>query len=254
MTLLRIACQSPGSPEIFRSLQGEGRSIGRPRTFIRLSGCNLHCAWCDTPHTWNWEGTPWAHVRDRPEAPYKFSKRAETMSLTVDEVAAAAAALPAEGVVITGGEPLVQPRGLALLIPRLLASNPALKVEIETNGTIAPSPDLAERVDLFMVSPKLPHAGNMDGIAIKPSALAAFASLETAYFKFVARTGEDLAEVARLAHRFGISPSRIYIMAEGTDSDTVTRVGASLVDPIIAAGFNYSDRLHIHLFGDERAT
>lgn len=224
------------------------------RTFVRLSGCNLQCIWCDTPYTWNWEGTRWPHVRDRPGVPHKFVRGAEMLRLSAEEVADAVAALPAEGIVITGGEPLLQPRGLVALIRELRARQPAVKIEIETNGTIAPGAELAEMVDLFMVSPKLAHAGNEDELAIRPEALLALAALDTAAFKFVARTSQDVREVTDFGERFGIAPGRIYIMPEGTDSATVTRVGASLVEPIIAAGFNYSDRLHIHLFGDMRAT
>ena len=91
-------------------------------------------------------------------------------------------------------------------------------------------------------------------MAIRPDALQALVALDTAAFKFVARTPQDVREAAGFAERFGIAPSRVYIMPEGTDSATVTRVGATLVDAIIAVGFNYSDRLHIHLFGDKRAT
>jgi 7-carboxy-7-deazaguanine synthase len=94
-TTLRIAARSPGQPEIFRSIQGEGVNTGRVRTFVRFSGCNLHCVWCDTPYTWNWQGTNWPHER----AP-KYDQAAETIEMEVEAVAAAVAALPAEGVVI----------------------------------------------------------------------------------------------------------------------------------------------------------
>ena len=114
--LLKVACKSPGAPEIFRSLQGEGLNSGRIRTFLRLSGCNLQCRWCDTPYTWNWEGTDWPHAQDRPGAPAKYSQEAETLTLSFDELAALVLDLPAEGLVITGGEPLVQMTALAAFI------------------------------------------------------------------------------------------------------------------------------------------
>lgn len=252
--MLRIACQSAGEPEIFRSVQGEGRNAGRVRTFVRLSGCNLHCTWCDTPYTWNWHGTKWPHERDRPGAPHKFDPKAETIVMPVEEVASAVAALPAEGVVVTGGEPLIQTPALIGLVARLKRDNPALSIEIETNGTIPPDPALAAAVDLFMVSPKLAHGGDRPALALRPRALAAFAALDTAWFKFVARTPADLDEIRAIAERFAVPPDRIYVMPEGTESGALQATGARLIEPVLAAGFRYSDRLHIHLFGDARGT
>ena len=252
MVALRMARNSEGGAEVFRSVQGEGRSIGRVRTFVRLSGCNLHCQWCDTAYTWNWLGADFAHERDAPGAPHQFAVDREMATLTVAEVAALAAALPAEGVVITGGEPLLQATGLCALIDALKAHDPAVAIEVETNGSIAPGAELAGRVDLFMVSPKLAHSGNDLAVALNPKALAAFAALESAVFKFVARTPADLAEVDALAARYGIVPARIYIMPEGTDSATVLARGAQLIEAVVAAGYNFSDRLHIHLFGQKR--
>lgn len=251
---LRLACKSPGVPEIFRSVQGEGRNAGRLRTFIRLSGCNLQCSWCDTPYTWNWEGTAWPHEGDRPGKPNKFNPATEALERPIEEIVRLALSLPAEGIVVTGGEPLVQMRGLVRLIEEIRAQAPARLIEIETNGTIAPSESLARLVSLFMVSPKLANAGNRPGSAIRPAALAALAALPTAIFKFVAATPQDIDEVAELADRFGIDRDRIYIMPLGTDSRTIVKIGASIIDTVIERGFNYSDRLHIHLFGDERGT
>jgi organic radical activating enzyme len=252
MADLKLARNSEGGPEIFRSIQGEGRNIGRVRTFVRLSGCNLHCRWCDTAYTWNWIGSPFEHVADRAGAPHKFAPAAEMVKLSPAEAAEHVVALPAEGVVITGGEPLMQAGAVLELIAALKARSPALLVEVETNGSIAPPPELAAQVDLFMVSPKLGHSGNDPAVALNDKALAAFAALPQAVFKFVAQQPEDLAEVGELAARYRIPADRIYVMPEGTDSETVTRTGARIVQAVIAAGYSYTDRLHIHLFGQKR--
>ena len=244
---LRIAARAPGQPEIFRSIQGEGVHARQVRTFVRLSGCNLHCVWCDTPYTWNWRGTKWPHER----AP-KFDQGAETIEMEVEAVAAAVAALPAEGVVITGGEPLAQRAGLIALAERL--KREGLLVEIETNGTIPPDPRLTGLVDLFMVSPKLAHSGNEPALALRATPLAAFAALDRAVFKFVARSAADLDEVAALAERHAIPASRIMIMPEGTDSQTLLTRAAALAAAALDHGYGLSDRLHIHLFGDTRGT
>jgi 7-carboxy-7-deazaguanine synthase len=244
---LRIAARAPGEPEIFRSIQGEGVNTGQIRTFVRLSGCNLHCVWCDTPYTWNWRGTKWRHERAS-----KYDQAAEAIEMEVDAVAAAVAALPAEGAVITGGEPLAQMAGLIALAERLKQAGRL--VEIETNGTIPPDPRLVSQVDLFMVSPKLAHSGNAPALALRATPLAAFAALDNAVFKFVARTPADLDEVAALAERHFIPAARIMIMPEGTDSQTLIERGAALADAVLARGYAMSDRLHIHLFGDTRGT
>lgn len=252
--MLQIACTAPGEPEIFRSIQGEGRTAGRPRTFVRFSGCNLHCAWCDTAYTWNWHGTRWRHELDRPGAPHKFDPAAEAVEMDEVDVAEAIARQPAEGVVITGGEPLLQMAGLIVLIERLRAERPDLLVEIETNGTIAPSPRLLALADLFMVSPKLKHAGNSERSAIRSAALAAFAASEKAFFKFVARSPADVGAAAALTQEWSVAPERVYIMPEGTESAALKSARAALADAVAAADFQYSDRLHIHLYGSRRGT
>ena len=79
---MKVSRLADGSPEIFHTLQGEGASLGSPAVFLRLSLCNLHCHWCDTPYTWNWEQTPWIH-----QDGIKFSKTDEIVELSPAEVA-----------------------------------------------------------------------------------------------------------------------------------------------------------------------
>ncbi|MBY0562731.1 MAG: 7-carboxy-7-deazaguanine synthase QueE [Hyphomonadaceae bacterium] len=250
--LLNVARDDEGAPEIFRSIQGEGRNCGRQRTFIRLSGCNLHCVWCDTAYTWNWRGTDFHHERDAPGAPHKFDRAKETVQLSSEEAATRVLALPSEGLVITGGEPLVQRAALPALIDAIKAGAPSMLIEIETNGSIAPPPTLVERVDLFMVSPKLAHSGNEPGVALRPEALGAYASLPSAMFKFVARSPADVEEAAVLAQSYGIGAERIYVMPEGSDSAALSRRSRELVPAIVRHGVNYSPRLHVDLFGQKR--
>jgi 7-carboxy-7-deazaguanine synthase len=252
LRVLNLARNDAGEPEIFRSVQGEGPNVGRVRTFIRLSGCNLHCVWCDTAYTWNWRGSTFLHVRDRAAHPHKFDPAEEMAKVSVAEASALVAAHGSGGVVITGGEPLLQRDAVARLIDALRAAMPGVLIEIETNGSIAPGATLAARVDLFMVSPKLAHSGNDSAIALNEAAIGAFAALEQACFKFVARTVEDIEAIATLTGRFGIAAQRTYVMPEGTDSATLIARGRALIDAALAHGFNYTDRLHIHLFGDRR--
>lgn len=244
---IKLARNDEGEPEIFRSIQGEGPTIGRPRTFVRLSGCNLHCVWCDTAYTWNWVGTPFAHQNNT-----KFNLSAEMITLGVADVAARIRALPSEGVVITGGEPLLQTRAVVELIDALRDDGNGAIVDIETNGSIVPSEELVDRIDYFVVSPKLAHSGNDEAIALKPEALRRFAGMLSASLKFVAKDASDVEAVAALAREYGFPPQRIYIMPEGTTSEALLARGPKLIEAVIAHGFNYSDRLHIHLFGQKR--
>ena len=248
---LRLARDDDGGPEIFRSFQGEGPMAGRTRTFVRLSGCNLHCVWCDTAYTWNWRGGPFAHERDAPGASHQFDPAAEMVKLDVAEVAARIAALPAEAIVVTGGEPLMQAEAVRALIGLLRATSPAIGVEIETNGSLAPGA-LAETVDLFVVSPKLAHSGNEASLALKRDALRAFAGLTHAVFKFVAREADDVRRAAALMDQLGVPSQRVMIMPEGVDSETLRARAAMLAPAIMACGFAFSDRLHVHLFGARR--
>ncbi|HWA01859.1 MAG TPA: 7-carboxy-7-deazaguanine synthase QueE [Caulobacterales bacterium] len=244
---LRLARNDAGAPEIFRSIQGEGPRAGRPRTFVRLSGCNLHCVWCDTAYTWNWTGSPFAH-----EDATKYDPAREMVKLDVDAATDLIARSAGEGLVITGGEPLLQQDALVALIDALNGRDLVMSREIETNGSLVPSEALAARVDLFVVSPKLPHSGNEEAIALKPEALHAFATMNEAVFKIVARDAADLDRVAELAARYRIAPGRIYVMPEGVTSEAVTKRGRALAEAVGARGFCYSDRLHIHLFGQRR--
>lgn len=245
--ILKLARNDQGEPEIFRSIQGEGPAIGRPRTFVRLSGCNLHCVWCDTAYTWNWTGTPFAHERTT-----KFDPSAEMIKLSVTETAERIRALPSEGVVITGGEPLMQSDAVVELIDALREHDHRALVDIETNGSIAPSQALIDRIDYFVVSPKLAHSGNDAALALKDETLKRFAAMPSASLKFVAKDAADIEAVAALAERYAIPKQRIYIMPEGTTSEALRARAPTLIDAVIEHGFNYSDRLHIHLFGQKR--
>src|SRR5688572_11065970 len=123
----------PDGPEIFASVQGEGKTQGRPSVFVRTSHCNLYCAWCDTDYTWNWVGTPFKHVRNR-----KYDPSQEILEMSPAEVARAVRSHPGTNVVLTGGEPLLQHRELAELMGILREADHRYRFEVETNGTLVP--------------------------------------------------------------------------------------------------------------------
>jgi organic radical activating enzyme len=242
---LILATDDEGGPEIFASVQGEGPSMGMPVAFMRLSRCNLACVWCDTAYTWHFRGDERPH-RDGVE----YDRKANQLSLPEDEVAARIMALGQSRLVITGGEPLLQAPALV----RLLELLPDVSVEIETNGTTrAPAP-LDIRIDQFNVSPKLAHSGNPAELALLPERLDAYATDPRAWFKFVIAEPTDVDEVLALRDRYRFRPGHVFLMAEGTDSETLREREKWLAPLCVRHGFRLSDRLHIHLFGDTRAT
>lgn len=242
---LILAATRPGEPEIFASLQGEGLSIGRPSVFIRLSRCNLACVWCDTAYTWRFSGDNRPH-RDA----LAFDRSGNQVTMIEADAAASIRALGGSRLVITGGEPLLQAPALA----RMLALLPDMHIEVETNGTIAPAPALDAHVHQYNVSPKLAHSGNPAALALIPERLAAWAADPRAVFKFVIAEPADVDEVISLAVAHAIPAPRIWLMPEGRDSDTLRTRSRWLADICAQHGFNFTDRLHIHLYGDTKAT
>jgi len=220
------------------TIQGEGPSAGRRASFIRTGGCNLACSWCDSSFTWDGR---------------RYDLRAELTRTPVTAITARALQGAPGLVVITGGEPLLQQEqpGWALLLDTLVTAG--VDVEIETNGTIAPSSYTAASVTRFNVSPKLGHAGDPVARRIRPEALAALHATGHAVFKIVCATAADVDEAATLTAAHGIPPSTVWIMPEGTTTPELCDHLAAIADPAIRAGFNLSTRLHVHVWGDERA-
>ena len=107
---LVLATDDTGGPEIFASVQGEGPSAGEPTAFVRLSRCNLACVWCDTAYTWHFAGDERPHRSGQT-----FDRKANQVTLEVEEVAARIAALGQRRLVVTGGEPMLQAPALAQL-------------------------------------------------------------------------------------------------------------------------------------------
>jgi organic radical activating enzyme len=244
--MLTLATTTPGEPEIFASLQGEGASLGRPTAFVRLSRCNLACHWCDTAYTWRFAGDNRPH-RDNQA----FAREANQLVLDEAEVAARIAALGQPRLVITGGEPLLQGAALARMVALLPAGT---AIEIETNGTVAPHPALDAQVSQYNVSPKLAHSGNPADLALLPERLAAFAADTRAWFKFVIAEPGDLAQVLDLRERYGMASERIFLMPEGTTPDVLNTRLRWLAPLALEHGLRLTDRLHIHLYGDTRGT
>lgn len=217
------------------TIQGEGPSMGRRASFVRLGGCNLHCTWCDTPYTWDAS---------------RFNLRDELAALPVDAIATTVRTHGTDLTVITGGEPLLhQTRSAWARLLHLLPGD----VEIETNGTQFPTEVTLGRAVWFNVSPKLTHSGDSEADRINPDALAALHNTGQAVFKFVCTSVDDLGEVQTICADAGIPPDLVWIMTEGVTVDAVLDGTRALAEPALACGYNLTTRLHTLIWGSTRA-
>jgi 7-carboxy-7-deazaguanine synthase len=223
--------------EIFYSIQGEGILAGVPSVFVRTSGCNLRCTWCDTPYTsWNPEG------RD----------------MSIDKIADEVQAHSASHVVVTGGEPMIADE-IVELTHQLKAIN--LHITIETAGTV----HKAVTCDLMSISPKLanstPHqreggrwATQHDRLRYQPEVLKKLIREYEYQLKFVVSSPEDLLEIEAILQGTGADRSRVMLMAEGIDAAVIRDRAKWIAEVCKREGFRYSPRLHIDLWGDRRGT
>lgn len=214
------------------TVQGEGPSTGQRAVFVRLSGCNLSCAWCDTPYTWNWD---------------RFDPDLESRVMSVEAIRAWLGEMDAGLVVITGGEPLVQHRRL-----RALVCHPDLRtrrIEIETNGTVSPPAGWPDNV-VFNVSPKLASSGLPAPRRIRPATLERFRDSGRAVFKFVVADATDLAELCTLEKDLALRP--IWVMPEGAGRTEVLEALPRLAEHALTHGWNIACRLHTLMWGDTR--
>jgi 7-carboxy-7-deazaguanine synthase len=217
--------------ELFYSIQGEGTLVGVPSVFIRTSGCNLRCSWCDTPYTsWQPEGT----------------------DLSLDQILDEVRAHPARHVVVTGGEPMIAPEILPLT-ERLRELG--LHITIETAGTVFHP----VACDLMSISPKLanstpagPWAAQHDRLRIQPNVLGELMRRYDYQLKFVIARPEDMEEVRPLLETLGAEPARVILMPEGIEAGRLRERGIWLAEICKEEGFRFSPRLHVDLWGNQR--
>jgi 7-carboxy-7-deazaguanine synthase len=249
---MKLARMPDGSPEIFHTIQGEGRSIGLPAVFIRASLCNLHCRWCDTDYTWNWEGTNFPHEKDGSPGYAKYRREEQIIDLTPEEIAAIVATYPCRHFVFTGGEPLVQESGWNAVMAELSRSGTTCHFEIETNGTLLPKEEFLSRIHQINVSPKLANSGVAPELRCKPEVLSCLAESGKADFKFVIGNETDLGEVLNLIESLPVTPERIFLMPKALTVAELEANQGHVAGLAQQHGFRYSDRLHLRLFGAKR--
>ncbi|MEI9937030.1 MAG: 7-carboxy-7-deazaguanine synthase QueE [Pseudomonadota bacterium] len=222
--------------EIFESLQGEGISTGAPCVFVRLAQCNLHCSWCDTKYTWDFE---------------RYRYEDEVREQSAAEVAQIVNGVASRRLVLTGGEPLLQQRALKEFFAELA---PDIAVEVETNGTIVPEAAALSRVNQWNVSPKLANAGDPEQFRIRPEALTALRDSGQAYLKLVVAGDADFAEADALVARLAWPSERVMLMPEATDREQLRARSFAVAEAARTRSYRFSSRLHLELWGGRRGT
>ena len=224
--------------EIFYSLQGEGKLLGTPSVFIRTSGCNLRCVWCDTPYTsWKPQGEEWS----------------------VREILAEVKDYPTPYVVVTGGEPFLAPE-IEELTTKLKQKN--YHITIETAATIF-KPVLC---DLISMSPKLSNstpwkrekgrfARMHDERRLNLPVIQRYMDGYDYQLKFVVDQKRDFTEIQGILRTLKhVDPARVLIMAQGRSKKELREKALWIVDLCKAKGFRYTPRLQIELYGNRRGT
>jgi len=226
--------------EIFYSLQGEGGLMGVPSVFVRTSGCNLRCNWCDTPYaSWHPEGR----------------------QMTPAEIVAEVKKYRAKHVVLTGGEPMIAP-GIHDLAGLLRAQD--RHITIETAATVPPE---GIACDLASLSPKLAHSApdarlddtwrrKHEALRWQPAVVAAWIAAGDYQLKFVVGSERDLVEIEALLRETGcaVPPDKILLMPEGVTVEALRSKAGWLGELCKTRGYRYAPRLHIELYGNRRGT
>lgn len=230
-TTLRIA-------ETFVSRQGEGTLTGNDSFFVRTSGCNLRCWFCDTPYaSWNPEGD----------------------LVSIEDLVRAAVDSGVHHVVLTGGEPLLWPQSTELVESLQDAGH---HVTIETAGTV----DQNARADLLSLSPKFASSApdpkkypgwherhNRRRMPIEIMKKLIDQSLDY-QVKYVVAHPSDLKEVCTITSELGVPADKVWIMPQGVTPEELDATSHWLSDWTRSEGFHECNRMHIRWYGNRRGT
>lgn len=225
--------------EIFHSIQGEGKLVGLPSVFVRVSGCNLRCVWCDTPYaSWNPEG----------------------QEMRIEEIVRRVRTYECKNVVLTGGEPMIMP-GVTDLCAALREGGQHLT--IETAGTVFENVEM----DLASISPKLANstpwereggkfAENHERQRLRAEVIQQFIDSAPEFqLKFVVAEEEDLREIEELWQQLrNWRAEDVLLMPEGTEATVLAERAVWIAEVCKKTGFRYCPRLHVELFGNVRGT
>ena len=220
--------------EIFYSIQGEGKLAGVPSIFIRTTGCNLRCTWCDSPST-SWEPVGQA--------------------MAIDEILDRLTDFSGTHVVLTGGEPMIAD-GVEELTRRLKEGG--YHLTLETAATVWK--DIV--CDLASVSPKLGsstpwtraqgrHADAHEDHRLNLDTIRRFLAMPDYQLKFVVDAPEDLTEIDSIVAQLGhVEPANILLMPQGVTHEEFVARGRWVADLCTQRGYRFCPRLQISLYGN----
>ncbi len=225
--------------ELFYSIQGEGKLTGVPSVFVRASGCNLRCVWCDTPYaSWTPQGE----------------------EASVDAIVERVLAYASRHVVLTGGEPMIMP-DIEPLCEALFQHG--RHITIETAATV----HKPVKLHLASLSPKLsnstPHdreagrfAGAHERLRLNLPVIQRFIDTSPEFqLKFVVSREQDMEEIAAIVKRLrNVAPDDVLLMPEGTDAATLTARSGWIAELCKRTGYRFCPRLHVALYGNTRGT
>ena len=221
--------------EHFFSVQGEGKSVGVPAVFLRLTGCKLFCIFCDTTEVWK-KGSDYSF-----EFLYELFKSSGYLSAIVERGA---------HLVVTGGDPLIQQEGLYRFFDffnshSIFPGSDKFFVEVETEAVIQPEFPLVNLINQWNVSPKLANSGMDKFRRYKRDILQWHSFNDRSFFKFPVSCGTDLKEVMEIITICSIPRNRVWLMPICSTRQQFQEAALPVIDLCKEYGFNFGNRLHL---------
>lgn len=220
-----------------KTIQGEGKTVGIPSTFLRVQHCTLSCVWCDTLEVW------------RKGNPYSAEELVELFEFegVLDDFR------NGHHLILTGGSPVKQQEGLCALVRLMHNRNVYPTVEIENECTLMPSRDLIDIVDVWNLSPKLANSGMKEKARYKPEVLQKLSSLSanpedeiTLCWKFVVSSEDEWQEINEYFVKPGFAKREdIVLMPEGQSREELQAHYDAVVNIAVREGLRVTDRMHV---------
>lgn len=218
--------------ELFsNTIQGEGYTMGAPAVFLRMQNCTLNCVWCDTTEVW------------RNGEAYSTE---EVLKMLKPDI------LESQHLVLTGGSPILQQKGLEKLLRQVLARDGRLPIlEVENECTLIVEPFLLKEVKYWNLSPKLSSCQMREALFYRPGVIKELMRLAfgKVTFKFVISKKEDIEEMeSRYIDYLGIDRDSVFLMPEADTKAKLEEVSPQVLDWAVQGGYRFSTRLHLLLW------